>query len=239
MSGEGDRRLALLDEIVRLEAALEDNPSFVAWRALERRIALGRGPQAKSVGALIGGYAMDLAEDPRYAQLLAARDALMEAARLPVSPPTASITETARAGSAVVAEQPVPLRPVETPPPPPVETIDAEWQPAHTSPSRAHPGALMARISSLESEVEDIEIDLDPGEVVSPPDSGEAEVVIVADSGSDADDRRTGDRSLTAQLKQLADGPVRPRVPARWTAPEAGEAEIEIVADDEMPPRRA
>jgi len=73
----------LAEDIARLEAVLETNPSWVAWRQLEEKMATGQVPEPQIVGALVGAYAMALAADPNYIAFLKARHAFRQLSERP------------------------------------------------------------------------------------------------------------------------------------------------------------
>jgi hypothetical protein len=158
MAKDGER-LALLDEIENLERALENHPSWKAWRALDSRIGLGRGPEPKMVGALVGGYAMDLVEEPSYIALLAARDQLRRLTANPVretNEGNVDLDETKSRAPSAAGEPPslIPLQPAPpfAPPPAPDKVIDAEFSVATEPDVSGHRSSLMDRLATLEQE---------------------------------------------------------------------------------------
>jgi len=225
----------LAEDIARLEAVLETNPSWVAWRQLEEKMATGQVPEPQIVGALVGAYAMALAADPNYIAFLKARHAFRQMSERPEALKPAP----ARAKAAPPAE-PEPLRPA--PGPASTQTIsapiDAEWVPAPPSPPPRPPAttesettrSLLARLTELERQATAVEKAASPIATPAVRDEAsaieEAEVTIVLDDAVDAPPTS----GLVSRLESLSRERTAGRAAPRPKT-EVEEASIEIVDD--------
>jgi hypothetical protein len=210
----------LVEEIARLEALLEGNPSWVAWRQLEEKMATGQGPEPQIVGALVGAYAMALAADPNYIAFLKARYAFRQLAERPGGSPAPARSKAPPApepreeravtilpASHFPPPEPEPLRPAPRPEPRDATAapIDAEWVPAPPPPGptpQPRPTAtamgdsenarsLLARLTELERQATIVEEAASP--IVTPAAKGETPAIEEAEVTivlDEADDAR-------------------------------------------------
>jgi hypothetical protein len=245
------------EEIARLEAVLETNPSWVAWRQLEEKMATGQGPEPQIVGALVGAYAMALAADPNYIAFLKARYAFRRLAEgsdgsqaaparakaaPPAEPEREERTVTILPACYFPPPEPEPLRPA--PGPASNQTlsapIDAEWVPAPAPPAAPpRPPAmaesettrsLLARLTELERQATAVEKAASPTEMPSAMLEAPAiEEAEVTIVLDEADDAPPTS-GLVSRLESLSRERTAGRAAARPKT-EVEEASIEIVDD--------
>lgn len=253
MGADHDTRAELVDELCRLEGLLEQNSHWIAWRALDSRIALGRGPDPQTIGSLVGSYAAALVLDPNYVALLQVRDRI----RRQTSPerpspgiPQKAAGQTALAVRSSATDQPVPLRLAPAPPATALPVaLDATWTQAAPVPSQPASGkapaaqktggsSLLDRIATLERDTAALEsVNVPPAPKVTPAaEVEEAEVTIV----EAAEEPEQPAKGLVSRLWRVAEplpspSGAKPKLPADVLATE--EAEIEIIdVDDGGPP---
>jgi hypothetical protein len=250
----------LVEEIARLEAVLEGNPSWVAWRQLEEKMATGQGPEPQIVGALAGAYAMALAADPNYIAFLKARYEYRQLAERPGGSPTSARTKAPPAAEAR-EERAVTILPASHFPPPEPEPlrpaprpqsrdataapIDAEWVPAPAPPAPTpapapRPAAdsenarsLLARLTELERQATIVEEAASP--IVTPAARDEAPAIEEAEVTivlDEADDAPPAAASgLVSRLESLSRERTAGGRAAARPKTEVEEASLEIVED--------